>query len=486
MEDATAPRTLEPAELLRRRAVLDLAPDRVRARRRPPRADAGRRDVQPSAPSSSTGPSARRLPPGRAAGRQPLVATPTERNTVRARSTSTAAARESNCRARTTTTSTATATCPTTSATRTPTASPTTTSRTAACTDAYWTACYASEKPYYIDYAGTDLDDADTDGDGVRDGADDQDHDDIPNLDGASRIAAVGLLRRREHLQAGSGRAEAPGHEPPERLRPREPVQPVPADRESRTCPRHRQRRHRRSVRRLAELVLAATSPSRTPPHGQGPPPSGPWSLRDAPREADAVSHVPSAPAVGRARGRSAPSRWPGSACSASSFTDYEVEAAPAFAALAHGDFGRFLELCPAYGGSLIMRAPFALARRRAGRGRGRGLPRRRDAVPAGRRRAGRRARREPARPRRRPRHDRDRGAGCARPTRSRCARSTSATPRSCSAPCCAPAPCSPALRGRSTLAGVLLGLAIANKAWAVLAVGPVLLALPADGGARC
>ena len=37
------------------------------------------------------------------------------------------------------------------------------------------------------------------------------------------------------------------------------------------------------------------------------------------------------------------------------------------------------------------------------------------------------------------------------------------------------------ALRGRSTLAGVLLGLAIANKAWALLAVGPVLLALQAD-----
>ncbi len=37
------------------------------------------------------------------------------------------------------------------------------------------------------------------------------------------------------------------------------------------------------------------------------------------------------------------------------------------------------------------------------------------------------------------------------------------------------------ALRGRSTLAGVLLGLAVANKAWALLAVGPVLLALQAD-----
>ena len=37
------------------------------------------------------------------------------------------------------------------------------------------------------------------------------------------------------------------------------------------------------------------------------------------------------------------------------------------------------------------------------------------------------------------------------------------------------------AVRGRATLAGVLLGLAVANKAWALLAVGPVLLALQAD-----
>src|SRR4051812_36227475 len=43
-------------------------------------------------------------------------------------------------------------------------------------------------------------------------------------------------------------------------------------------------------------------------------------------------------------------------------WSDYEVEAAPAFDALTHGYFALFLQLCPAYGGSLIMRAPFALA----------------------------------------------------------------------------------------------------------------------------
>ena len=75
-------------------------------------------------------------------------------------------------------------------------------------------------------------------------------------------------------------------------------------------------------------------------------------------------------------------------------FSDYDREAAPAYLALAHGDVGGFLSLCPAYGGSLIMRAPFAMLPDLLGRGRARGLPRRRRAVPAGRRRAGRRARR--------------------------------------------------------------------------------------------
>ena len=43
-------------------------------------------------------------------------------------------------------------------------------------------------------YAGTNPVDADTDGDGVRDGADDQDHDDIPNVAELSRNAASGHL----------------------------------------------------------------------------------------------------------------------------------------------------------------------------------------------------------------------------------------------------------------------------------------------------
>jgi hypothetical protein len=56
----------------------------------------------------------------------------------------------------------------------------------------WWSSCYGAETPYYIAYADTDVTDPDSDGDGVRDGADDQDHDDIPNVMELSRIAASG------------------------------------------------------------------------------------------------------------------------------------------------------------------------------------------------------------------------------------------------------------------------------------------------------
>jgi hypothetical protein len=42
-------------------------------------------------------------------------------------------------------------------------------------------------------------------------------------------------------------------------------------------------------------------------------------------------------------------------------FTDYELEAEPALRALAAGDFAGFTDAAPAYGGSLLLRAPFAL-----------------------------------------------------------------------------------------------------------------------------
>ena len=61
----------------------------------------------------------------------------------------------------------------------------------------YWAGVYNKETPYYITYAGTQLDVADTDGDGIRDGADDQDHDDVPNVMECSRILACGPGRGR-------------------------------------------------------------------------------------------------------------------------------------------------------------------------------------------------------------------------------------------------------------------------------------------------
>jgi hypothetical protein len=56
----------------------------------------------------------------------------------------------------------------------------------------YWAKCYGIEGEFPIPYTGTAFDDADSDGDGILDGADDQDHDDLPNLLEISRIRAAG------------------------------------------------------------------------------------------------------------------------------------------------------------------------------------------------------------------------------------------------------------------------------------------------------
>ena len=64
----------------------------------------------------------------------------------------------------------------------------------------WWSSCYPDETPYYVTYADTDIADPDSDGDGVRDGADDQDHDDLPNLMELSRIAASGEDDRENGL----------------------------------------------------------------------------------------------------------------------------------------------------------------------------------------------------------------------------------------------------------------------------------------------
>jgi hypothetical protein len=58
----------------------------------------------------------------------------------------------------------------------------------------YWDTIFAStETKYPLSFAPTDLDDADSDGDGVRDGADDQDHDDVPNIMECDRVLATAI-----------------------------------------------------------------------------------------------------------------------------------------------------------------------------------------------------------------------------------------------------------------------------------------------------
>jgi hypothetical protein len=101
-------------------------------------------------------------------------------------------------------------------------------------TSGYWVACYTSEKPYPITYAGTDLVDGDSDGDGVRDGADDQDHDDIPNVMELSRRAAADPRLRDGVCGKDTGAASPlPVHG---RVNPYNPCLPYV---DSRTCERH-------------------------------------------------------------------------------------------------------------------------------------------------------------------------------------------------------------------------------------------------------
>jgi hypothetical protein len=62
-------------------------------------------------------------------------------------------------------------------------------------TRGYWDNYYKMEAPYYLgvtQFGYVSLADEDTDGDGVRDGADDLDHDDVPNVMECSRYMASG------------------------------------------------------------------------------------------------------------------------------------------------------------------------------------------------------------------------------------------------------------------------------------------------------
>ena len=172
-------------------------------------------------------------------------------------------------------------------------------------------------------------------------------------------------------------------------------------------------------------------------------------------------------------------------------WNDYENEAQPAMQALLHGHFVQFAQLAPAYGGSLLLRAPFAFLASFLGGDslavyRAVSIP---CLVAAGllglllcsqMRRAGdtRLARGLAL------------GLCVANPITLRAIElghaeellgaSLCVAAVILAASCPAAGHGRRALQPRAILAGVLVGLAIANKEWALIALGPVLLALRA------
>jgi Glycosyltransferase family 87 len=161
-------------------------------------------------------------------------------------------------------------------------------------------------------------------------------------------------------------------------------------------------------------------------------------------------------------------------------WNDYEVEVKPAFEALTHGHLLAFLRLAPAYGGSLVERAPFALIPGLWGGGalavyRIVAVPCFIAAVVLAVWLCARM-----------------RSAGHSKLARAVVVGVCVANPLTLQAlevghpeellgGCLCVAAVLLAARGRPVWAGLVLGLAIANKEWALIAVGPVLLALPAQ-----
>ena len=95
----------------------------------------------------------------------------------------------------------------------------------------YWTKLYDKEPAYYLSYSGTALDNPDSDGDGVRDGADDQDHDDLPNLMECSRMLAADIA-----MDAPSVTTPPPGRPAEGFVNPFNPCLPSTT---SRSCNQH-------------------------------------------------------------------------------------------------------------------------------------------------------------------------------------------------------------------------------------------------------
>lgn len=159
-------------------------------------------------------------------------------------------------------------------------------------------------------------------------------------------------------------------------------------------------------------------------------------------------------------------------------WNDYDNEVAPAFAALTAGHVVRFLQAAPAYGGSVVLRAPFAALTGLLGGGplavyRAVSLPCLAAAAGYGIWLVGQM-----------------RAGGRDRVARAAVLIAVLANPiyvptlevghpeEILGAVLCAAAVVL-ALRDRWLWAAIVLGLAVANKQWALLAVGPVLVALP-------
>lgn len=160
-------------------------------------------------------------------------------------------------------------------------------------------------------------------------------------------------------------------------------------------------------------------------------------------------------------------------------WNDYETEARPAFDALVHGHTIEFLRLAPAYGGSFVERAPFALLPGLWGGGdlavyRMVALPCLLAAAALGVWLVARmRAEGRPALAR-----AVVLGLCVANPLTLQALEI--GHPEELLGACMCVVAVLLASRDRPLLAALVLGLAIANKEWALLAVGPVLLALPA------
>jgi hypothetical protein len=180
---------------------------------------------------------------------------------------------------------------------------------------------------------------------------------------------------------------------------------------------------------------------------------------------------------------------WLALACAASALTawlglygygwnDYDTEARPAIDALVQGHLGSFFELAPVYGGSLLERAPFALAPSLWGGGelaiyRMLALPCLLVAAALGLWLVARMGKR---------------GAGrlalivalglCVANPLTLAALELGHPDELLGGVLCVAAVLL-AARGKWSWAALALGAAIANKQWAVLAIGPVLVALP-------